>query len=349
MGFFFNKKPKEKSFDAVMQEITGGLTGDTKKDIAYLKKQCDKYRGYPQEKEIVRACGRLIFNLMPEDKKKAVASVAQNQETGQKSVLEEVRFKMFQKQYDDALALIESLIAGYEEANLYADDAVSEYHCFAELMELVLYMFHYKPEKEVRRSPTDYAEVYLLYGILLFDLNRNEDAIRALDKALKWNPVSVKILFERGQNLMRLGRQAEYENAVKQIFKVAFRPKDLAQCYRGLGFLYSEQGKFELAACCELFSLQFENSDKAQSELCFIYDKLGCRYEPNFEQIKAQFEENNIPLGPDSDMLGLAMAYGKHTEEQKDFQSAAYYYEIANAFLQDKELESKIENLKKQN
>lgn len=332
-----------------MQEITGGLTGDAKKDIVYLNKQCDKYRGHPQEKEIIRACGRLIFELMPEGKKKEVASIARNQETGQKSVLEEVRFKMFQKQYDDALALIEPLIAGYEEANLYADDAVSEYHCFNEPMEFALYMFHYKPEKTVRRSPIDYANTYMLYGALLFDLNRHEDAIRALDKALKWNPVSAKILFERGQDLMGLGRQDEYEKAVKQIFKVAFLPKDLAQCYRGLGFLYCEQQKYELAACCELFSLQFENSGRAQSELYFIFDKLGRCYEPTFAQIKEQFEENDIPLGPDKDMLGLAMAYGEHAEEQKDFQSAVYYYEIANAFLQDKELETKIEKLKQQN
>lgn len=350
MGFFFNRKKKvEKSFDAVMREITDGLTGDAKKDVAYLREQCDKYKNHPQGKEIIRSCGRLIFDLMPDEKKKDVALFAQNREQGQKSVLEEVRFKIYQQQYDDALALIEPLIAEYEKQNLYADDAVSEYHCFAEPMEFALFMFRAKPQKAVRRSPIDYANAYMLYGILLFDLNRNEDALRALEKALKWNPVSVQILFERGQNLMRLGRRDAYETAVREIFKVAFRPKDLAQCYRGLGFLYTEQEKYELAACCEIMSLQYENSDKAQAELCFIYDKLGCRYEPTVDRLRKCFEENKIPLGPDEDMLGVAVAYGQHSEEQRDFQSAVYYYEIVNAFIRDDRIAKKIDDLKNRN
>lgn len=346
MGFF-NKKPKEKSFDAVMLEITNGLTGDARKDIAYLNAQCEKYKNHPQGKEVVRACGRMMFNLISEDQKKDLASTLQNHGLWQDSVLEEVQFKIHQQRFDEALALIEPLIARYEKQNLYADDAVSEYHCFTEPMEYDLYAFYSRPTKTVRRSPINYAAVYLQYAVLLFDLNRHADALKALDKALKWNPVSVQIRFEYGQNLIRLGRQKEYEAAVKHIFHFAFRPSDVAQCYRGLGFLYAEQKKYELAACCEVMSLQYESSNKAQAELCFIYDKLGYRYDPTLDQIRTQLEENDVPIGPDSNMMQLAVAFAEHAEEQNKIQASVYYYEIANAFLQDDVLAKKVDAMKK--
>ena len=56
-------------FDSIMQEITSGLTGKSDEDVAYLMNQAEKHKAHPFAKEIVRACGRMMFDLIPDDKK----------------------------------------------------------------------------------------------------------------------------------------------------------------------------------------------------------------------------------------------------------------------------------------
>ena len=59
----------KKDFDSIIREITGELTGDFKIDIAYLRDQMEKYKDHEMGKEIVRACGRLMYELIPDDDK----------------------------------------------------------------------------------------------------------------------------------------------------------------------------------------------------------------------------------------------------------------------------------------
>lgn len=54
---------ENKDFDSIMREITSGLTGDPNKDIPYLDEKCKEYKDHEYGKEIVRACGRLMYEV----------------------------------------------------------------------------------------------------------------------------------------------------------------------------------------------------------------------------------------------------------------------------------------------
>lgn len=56
-----------RTFHQIMDDITSKLTGDPKKDIPYLNQQSELYKDHEYAKEILRACGRLIYEVMPED------------------------------------------------------------------------------------------------------------------------------------------------------------------------------------------------------------------------------------------------------------------------------------------
>lgn len=60
-------------FDQIMKEITSGLTGDNKADMTYLQEQMEKYKDHEMGKEIIRACGRIMYQLMPEEAKVELA------------------------------------------------------------------------------------------------------------------------------------------------------------------------------------------------------------------------------------------------------------------------------------
>ena len=114
----------------------------------------------------------------------------------------EKAFKRFQRAIDKsmnsfkALKMIEDLVVKVEDLNMFQDDSVSEYHAFDELFEEVLYRHIYEPQKDVRRAQIPYTEIYLLYGSLLVELNRLEDARKQLEKGLRWNPICFSIMSE---------------------------------------------------------------------------------------------------------------------------------------------------------
>ncbi len=61
---------KDKEFDKIMSEINSGLTGEPEKDLAFLNDQTNKYKDHKYGKEILRACGRLMYDVMPDDVRK---------------------------------------------------------------------------------------------------------------------------------------------------------------------------------------------------------------------------------------------------------------------------------------
>ena len=57
-------------FEDIMKEITRGLSGDSKKDVDYLQEQMEKYKDHEYGKEIIRAYGRLIYEVIPDEKRR---------------------------------------------------------------------------------------------------------------------------------------------------------------------------------------------------------------------------------------------------------------------------------------
>ena len=123
---------EDKSFNEIMQDITAGLTGDNEKDVSWLLSQIETYKNHEMGKEIIRACSRMLFEKLPEDKRKELEQDMENRFSGVDAVLEEVRFNIYKKEYGKALKMTEDLVLRYETMNLFQDDAVSEYRHFDE-------------------------------------------------------------------------------------------------------------------------------------------------------------------------------------------------------------------------
>ena len=228
-------------FDQIMHEITSGLTGDSKADLAYLNEKCEAYKDHKLGKEIIRACARMMYNMIPDDKKAELEKLIGNDAAGTDSILEEVRFNIYKKDYDKALSIMEPLVGKFDGALPFQDDQVSEYRIFDESFEEVLYRFRYRPEKDVRHAPVPLTEIYLLYGSLLIDLKRIPEAQESLKQALYWNPVSFKITSEYMETFKMMGDLDSFFRLTVDAFKIAFRPEHVARCYRNLGFYFVEK------------------------------------------------------------------------------------------------------------
>lgn len=334
------------SFEEIMMEITQGLTGERGHDVPYLQEKCEQYKSHELAQEILRACGRLMYKYVTKEQKEELNRIAENQNLGHEAVLEEVRFKVFQKKFDEALVLMERLIERIEQPGFFNDDSVSEYRCFTEFFEEALYIYYVKPEKTIRRPPVPFDAIYLQYGSLLVDLKRIDDAQVALKKAMRWNPANADIAFEHAETYKMKGDIESFFHLTVAIFQYAFKPYQVARCYRNLGYYFVEKQDWMDAAACYHMSLQFEKDSKnAMSELYYIHDKGGDIGQATMADLKRCAEQYHFPLGAHEDVIGIAYSYGKHFLEQKNNDAARYCFGIAYSLTDDEDIKKILDTL----
>lgn len=339
------------SYKEIMDEIINNLTGDKQKDLAYLEQQCEKYKDSEYGLEIARACGREIANLLEDDEMDEIINVFKNRELDIHSVLEEVRFNQYKKNYDKALELIEQVIQKVETLyndGLYKEDKVSKFFCFDEVMEEILYKFHKKPKKEVRGCDIPYAKIYMQYGSLLIDKERWEEAQEVLLKALEWNPCSSHIIFELCETYKHFGQLEKFYETVIDTFKYCFTETDLARCYRYLGWYFVEKELYDEAICVYILSFQYEKNQSVQSELFYISQSTGKDIvKPEIDDIKKLAEKYNFPVGADEDLLGLVMYLGKQSLKEEVIPAAKYYFGILYRLTEDDDVKEILDRLEK--
>lgn len=334
-----------RTFHQIMDDITSKLTGDPKKDIPYLNQQSELYKDHEYAKEILRACGRLIYEVMPEDKKEEVKQILKNHTFSIDSTLDEVQFNISKKDYDKALKIMEDLVNEIEQDKPYTDDEASEYHVFYEYFEEFLYLFLKEPKKDVRPATIDFPKIYFIYGSLLVELKRYERAKIALRKGLKWNPVNFDLFSEYCEIFKMTGDMNQFFKLTLEAFKIAFKPKDLARCYRNMGYYFTEKKLYKEAIGCYLMSLKYDNSSKnAQSELFYI-SSLSDVNKPTMEELEEIASTYGFPIGPDKDVLGLSYTYGIHFKEQGEKKGAKYCLSIFYDLTEAPEVKELIDSL----
>jgi tetratricopeptide (TPR) repeat protein len=330
-----------------MEEITLGLKGDPQEDAKYLLEQQEKYASHAYGKEIIRATSRILFKIAPEELKKEWHGIIENHNLGIEKVIEEIDFQIYKKNYTKALEILEELIANIEEAGWYADDKVSEYHCFNNLLEEVLYREIFKPKKIVRSIPEDYAAVYFRYGNILFEFKKYNEAKSALEKACKYNPINTGILFELSEIYKTHKNWKKYWEITHKCMDYAYSSEALARGYRNFGFYYIEQNQYDLAAALYTLSLAFEADQKnAQAELFYISQKADINIqEITMDKIIPLIQKNGIRFGANNLVLSIAYAIGKRAQEAKENEMAKYFLGIVFELTNDKETEEILKTL----
>ena len=328
----------ERTYDEIMRDIESGLSGDPREDYDYLMNMADVYREHSRAKDIHKAIGRLIYSLMPAEGQAKFADVLEKERKQFLEKLENIRFRMFREQYEEALKDAEELVS-LAESGLYADDETGTYFSFDEAFEEVLYTIIHQPLKEVRRASVPMSRIYGTYGILLVELGRVEEARKALEKGLKWNPCDMEIRTEYAETSKMQGNMEAYLEQVLENIKYCFRPKYLARAYRDLGYYFIERKQYSEATFLYYLSMRWEpESKQAASELFYIEQKAEEEIHAlRTDEIKALSETYEFPVGPDPRILSAAYQLGKHSLEHHE-PGAEYYLQIVYDLTKDEEV-----------
>jgi tetratricopeptide (TPR) repeat protein len=337
------------TFNSIIKNITSGLTGNPDNDMQYLMDQGEKYKSSKYSKEISRTIGRLIYDIIPEDKRNELSKIIDNHELGIEKIIEEADFQIFKKNFTKARILLEEIINEINSSGLYSDDNVSEYKCFSNLLEEIVYKEYFKPQKEVRKIPENFTLVFLRYGVILFELKEFEKSEEALKRSLKYNPVKTDALFELSEIYKHNKEWDEYLNINKTCLDYCYTSMSLGRCYRNLGFYYIEKEDYDLAVALFYLSLNFDQESKiAQSELLYISNKTNRQIKnPDIENVKKLLFENDIELGANKLILRLAIALGKQAQSENIPDAAKYFYSVFYDLTGDEEVKKIIASLDK--
>lgn len=336
--------------NVILNEITSGLTGEYDVDIHYLKEQMEKYKNHELSKEILRACGRITYDLLPEDKKKELKRVIDEDSKVTKTAIKKIRFNMFEGNIEKAFKLSEALVNKVDGVPIFDNDSASEYYSFDTTFEEILYEYYNRPQRTIRSAAIPYSEIYYIHGNLLFELKRIPEAQVYLEKSLRWNPASCPVAFEYIETFKAERKLDKFFELTKAQFKYAYKPEYMARCYRNLGFYFIEEEEYSVAVGCFLMSLIYEPDNKlAPSELYYIQSTAPEKYhEPTSEQLNQYAQEYGFPIGAPEAIIGLAHEYSKKALDDNKIDWAIYFLEIFCGLTEDETASQLLEQLKQQ-
>lgn len=339
------------TFEEIMAEIKGELTGDAKSDVTYLMEVTKQYMDHELSSEIAKACGLLIMEIVPDELKGKVDEILKEDKLGVLEAIEEAEANVELGKYNVALEVLDKMIAKVEAVDLYKPNDLFEYRNFNAPFEEISYRFIYKPKKKLKDAPEPFASLYYLYGNILVEIKRYSEAQEAFEKAMYWNPTNADIAFEYAETFKIQNKLEDFIGITRHIFKSAHRPEHIAHAYRNFGFYFIEKKLWAVAIGCLKLSMEFERENKeVQAELDYIDSKLdGEIEEPSLEKLKYYAEKYDFPTWASQEVISLAVAYGKQALEDKQYPAARYFLEIAYGLLPNAEIKELLESLPKEN
>lgn len=337
------------SVEETMKTIANELTGDYKKDIVYLQKQIEFYQDQENGEEIISLCKSIITRIIPEEIKQDLPLAEDGFHL--MGILDQAEVFLYKKEYEKSKELLEPLVVKVDALVEYKPTASYEYHNFNSFFEEILYRQLFETEKEIRPTPGPFDKLFFLYGIALFNLGELENAAIALEKASKWNPIDTSIGLQAAEVFKKQGNLEEFMNRTRAVFKHADTPNKVAKCYLNYGYYFIEKELWNEAIFCYLLVLQFNRENRiAHGELALIQDRTGKKIEKvDMKALKEAAKKYNFSIWPDENLIGIAFAYGKHTLENKEYDNARYFLDIAYNLTKDKEIEKMLASIPKEN
>lgn len=196
-------------------------------------------------------------------------------------------------QYEEGTKYLKQYLKEVEQMKKTTEE---DWYTFNNCVELVLFTKENEAEaKNIVDINYESSNAYLYLAMADFENKDYEEAIKKLNKALKWNPNNINVLFERAETYKNKGDLKKYYNLTLDLYDKIYTINDLAHYYRNLGYYFIETENWDLAKALYLYSVRFENNDVALTELKYIISKSKDNSLPAKDDLQEILKEERIP------------------------------------------------------
>ncbi len=297
----------DNELDHIIEGIESGLTGDFEIDATMLQNAMEQFKDHPAATEIARECGRILYEILPEDRKDDLHS-AMEQDLDPYFKTMEHAFGLLhqgdaQAALDEILPLCKQFREG-EDQGLFGDDAVNRYFNLDSLVQHMMAALSISEGQELRIAPLPFAKAYSVCASALFECGRHDEAITWLEKALRWNPFQPFYYFEISENHKAMSRFDLADQWDDRAYPYVADAIALARWYRAKGFCSVERGEAELAAAEYLVSMAYHPTEAALNEIAYIEERFGMDFsDMELEDAASALENRGVPVGASANAL----------------------------------------------
>lgn len=331
-------------YEEIINEIKSNLGENKDLNKKYLSSQMDVYKNHPNNKEILNEISSMMWDCLSEFEKEEYNQIIENK-TQLMDILNEVAYEIENGKSKVALEKLDKFINKYQSPFENDDDA--EYHFFTNTLEELIFMRYIGSKNEIKYIPTNQPvlDLYYIYGFLLLEDKQFEKSEKYLKKAIKINPVSSRVILELSEIYkIHTYTYNKYYMFVSDALKYAYYPRDIARCYRQLGFYYIEENQMEIALALFIYSMEYELSPQAYSEINYIQSK-NSELKLKLDECINIIKNKNIQLGVNPFVLDTLYELADEYEKNRLYSQSLYYYEIIYDLTNDENILEKIKNI----
>ncbi len=314
-------------YEEIIKEIKANLGENRDLNRQYLSSQIEVYKDHPYNKEIIKEISRMMWDCLSEDEKQEFIEISER-ENPIMDILNDIYYDIENGNYETPLEELNAFMETFPE--MFEDDRVSEYHYFTNPLEDLIFRKYIGAEKELRYIPDNQPllDLYYVYGFLLLENQEYDKAEEYLKKAIRINPVSARIILELTEIYkVHTYTYNEYFIRTCDALKYSYYPQDIARCYRNLGYYYIEENQMRTALALYIYSMEFEASPLAYTEIKYIQSKND-NMELTLNECIEIIEGKNIQLGVNPFIIETLNELIKEYEKNKLYNQALYFMEL---------------------
>ena len=337
-------------YEEIIKEIKANLGENRDLNRQYLSSQIEVYKDHPYNKEIIKEISRMMWDCLSEDEKQEFIEISER-ENPIMDILNDIYFDVENGNYEIPLEKLNTFMETFPE--MFEDDRVSEYHYFTNPLEDLIFRKYIGPKKELRYIPDNQPllDLYYVYGFLLLENQEYDKAEEYLKKAIRINPVSARIILELTEIYkVHTYTYNEYFIRTCDALKYSYYPQDIARCYRNLGNYYLQENQMRTALALYIYSMEFEASPLAYTEIKYIQSKND-NMELSLNECIEIIEGKNIQLGANPFVIETLNELIREYEKNKLYNQALYFMELQFDLTHDgktlermNEIRGKLEN-----
>lgn len=224
-------------------------------------------------------------------------------------------------------------------------------YCPQNIFEAAIFLNFLEPKANDKDfAAINYYDFYLMNAASNYNLGNLKESKANYKTAIKFNPASSVARLQCLEIDKREKNFDTFVDDIKELFKYAYRRRDIALAYRDLGFYLFEKEDYEMAIVAYYLSNVYEVTENSMNEVKHISEvakiDIDSKQWLSEEMMSELYDKYKVPLLPNQNLVKLSIAMANDAYEKKAYQTSLFSYQIAYELTLEEEYIEKIKELK---
>ncbi|MCQ2434948.1 MAG: hypothetical protein MJ062_06895 [Oscillospiraceae bacterium] len=318
------------TIEELKAKVDAALTGDAQTDIHYINTLSESVKREENAEELVSVLAEYAFDLLPDDQKKYMLEATFVRDMRMDKAFGEALKMIDAGKLDDAEQLLSEIS---DKIRTHFEEGETLWFSFRNPFEYHLYRTYYPTTTEFERAPFDFAHYLTIYGYVLLEQHKLEEAAAAVERGISFNPVNADYRFELAE-ICKLGRNADMLLRVNQdTLRVCTSADRIARTLCNMGYFCNMIGDLFSAGVFYFESIRFNPSKAVEWELQDVVrhmKEIGQKFNPpTHGQVIDTYEKYGLQPPPNDTVVELAVTLGKQAHGYGKPELEGLFYRIA--------------------